>query len=126
MKQDKVNTLRSFPVNARDENPAEAAARESSFDVIVIGAGIVGSMIGRELSRFKGRFALLEREPATGLGVSKANVSMLHSPLMFPSGPLRRRLAYKAAERYRRLARDLDLVFREVDEIFVAFDQGNL
>ena len=86
----------------------------------------MGSMIARELSRFKGRFALLEKEPATGFGVSKANVSMLHSPLMFPSGPLRRRLAHKAAERYRRLARDLDLVFREVDEIFVAFDQGQL
>ena len=126
MKQDKVNTLRSFPVTARDENPAEAVARESPFDVIVIGAGIVGSMIARELSRFQGRFALLEREPATGFGVSKSNVSMLHSPLMFPSGPLRRKLAHKAAERYRRLARDLDLVFREVDEIFVAFDQGQL
>ena len=121
MKLDKVNTLLPSPGAARKSPPPE-----SSFDVIVIGAGIVGSLIGRELSRFKGRFALLEKEPATGFGVSKANVSMLHSPLMFPSGPLRRRLAYKAAERYRRLAKDLDLVFREVDEIFVAFDQGQL
>jgi glycerol-3-phosphate dehydrogenase len=117
MKQDKVNTLQSSP---------DAAAPEGSFDVIIVGAGIVGSMIARELSRFKGRFALLEKEPATGFGVSKANVSMLHSPLMFPSGPLRRRLAYQAAARYRRLAKDLDLVFREVDEIFVAFDEGQL
>ncbi len=60
-------------------------APESVFDVIIIGAGIVGSMIARELSRFKGRFALLEKEPATGFGVSKGNVSMLHSPLMFPT-----------------------------------------
>ena len=45
---------------------------------------------------------------------------------MFPSGPLRRRLAHKAAERDRRLAKDLDLVPLEVDEIFVAFDQGQL
>lgn len=94
--------------------------------MIIIGAGIVGSMIARELSRFRGRFALLEKEPATGFGVSKGNVSMLHSPLMFPTGPLRRKLAYKAAERYRKLAGELDLVFREVDEIFVAFDQGQL
>jgi glycerol-3-phosphate dehydrogenase len=126
MKQDKVNTLQSSPDAAANGTSPGIGTPESSFDVIVIGAGIVGSMIARELSRFKGRFALLEKEPATGFGVSKANVSMLHSPLMFPSGPLRRRLAYKAAERYRRLAKDLDLVFREVDEIFVAFDQGQL
>jgi glycerol-3-phosphate dehydrogenase len=126
MKQDKVNTLRSLPNAPRSKTSLGAAAPEISFDVIIIGAGIVGSMIARELSRFKGRFALLEKEPATGFGVSKGNVSMLHSPLMFPTGPLRRKLAYRAAERYRKLAGELDLVFREVDEIFVAFDQGQL
>jgi glycerol-3-phosphate dehydrogenase len=126
MKPDKVNTLQSSADAARNETWPEALPAEGAFDVIVIGAGIVGSMISRELSRFKGRFALLEKEPSTGFGVSKANISMLHSPLMFPSGPLRRKLAYQAAERYRRLAKDLDLVFREVGEIFVAFDQGQL
>jgi len=126
MKQDKVNAPQSLPDAAANGTLPGIVTPESSSDVIVIAAGIVGSMIARELSRFKGRFALLEKEPASGFGVSKANVSMLHSPLMFPSGPLRRRLAYKAAERYRRLAKDLDLVPLEVDEIFVAFDQGQL
>jgi glycerol-3-phosphate dehydrogenase len=96
----------------------------SAYDVIIIGGGIVGCMIARELSKCKGRFALLEKETATGFGVSKANVSMLHSPLMFASGPLRLQLAYKAADRYRMLAKELDVVFREVDEIFVVFDQA--
>jgi glycerol-3-phosphate dehydrogenase len=126
MKQDKVNTLQSFPDAPGDGTSPGATPAENTFDLIVIGAGIVGSMIARELSRFKGRFALLEKEPATGFGVSKANVSMLHSPLMFPSGPLRRKLAFQAAARYRKLANDLDLVFREVDEIFVAFDQDQV
>ena len=126
MKQDKVNTLPCSSATPGSKPSPSNPAWENPLDVIVIGAGIVGSMIARELSRFKGRFALLEKEPATGFGVSKGNVSMLHSPLMFPSGPLRRRLAYKAAERYRKLARDLDVVFREVDEIFVAFEQAQV
>ena len=96
------------------------------FDVVVIGAGIVGSMVARELSRFRGRFALVEKEPASGFGVSKANPCMLHSPLMFPSGPLRIGLAYNAASRYRKLAQELDVSFKEVGEIFVAFDEGQL
>jgi len=126
MKPDKVNSLQPLSDAARNATSTGAGLPERAYDAIIIGAGIVGSMIARELSRFKGRFALLEKEPATGFGVSKANISMLHSPLMFPSGPLRRKLAYKAAERYRRLSKELDLVFREVDEIFVAFDQSQV
>jgi glycine/D-amino acid oxidase-like deaminating enzyme len=56
---------------------------QADYDVIIIGAGIVGSMIARELCRYEGRFALLEKEPFSGFGVSKANPCMLHSPLMF-------------------------------------------
>ncbi len=95
---------------------------QGEYDVVVIGAGIVGSMIARELSRFQGRFALLEKEGFSGFGVSKANPCMLHSPLMFPSGPLRIKLAHNASARYKKLADELDVVFNEVDEIFLAFD----
>ena len=99
---------------------------QREYDLVVIGAGIVGSMIARELSRFEGRFALLEREGFSGFGVSKANPCMLHSPLMFPSGPLRIKLAYNASVRYKKLADELDVVFNEVDEIFLAFDAAQL
>ena len=99
---------------------------QEDYDVIIIGAGIVGSMIARELCRYEGRFALLEKEPFSGFGVSKANPCMLHSPLMFPSGPLRTRLSHNAAARYQKLADELDVAFKAVDEIFVAFDSNQL
>ncbi|MFC1580753.1 NAD(P)/FAD-dependent oxidoreductase [Thermodesulfobacteriota bacterium] len=96
------------------------------YDAVVIGAGIVGSMIARELSRYEGRFALLEEESFSGFGVTKANPCMLHSPLMFPSGPLRIQLSHNASLRYKKLAKELDVDFREVDEIFVALDRAQL
>jgi len=99
---------------------------QAEYDVIIIGAGIVGAMVARELSRYNGRFALIEKEPFSGFGVSKANPSMLHSPLMFPSGPLRIRLAYNAAARYKKLAAELDVTFKKVDEIFLAFDTDQM
>lgn len=98
----------------------------NNYDVVIIGAGIVGAMIARELSRYTGKFALLEKEPFTGFGVSKANPSMLHSPLMFPSGALRIKLSHNAAARYIKLARELDVDFKEVDEVFLAFDSNQL
>lgn len=99
---------------------------QADYDVIIIGAGIVGSMIARELSQYNGRFALIEKEPFSGFGVSKANPSMLHSPLMFPSGSLRIKLAYNASARYKKLAQELDVTFKEVDEIFLAFDTNQM
>ena len=101
-------------------------SRQPKYDVIIIGAGIVGSMIARELCRYEGRFALLEKEPFSGFGVSKANPCMLHSPLMFPSGLLRTRLSHNAASRYQKLADELDVVFKAVDEIFLAFEPRQL
>jgi glycerol-3-phosphate dehydrogenase len=99
---------------------------QADYDVIIIGAGIVGAMIARQLCRYEGRFALLEKEPFSGFGVSKANPCMLHSPLMFPSGPLRTRLSHNAAARYQKLATELDVTFKAVDEIFLAFDSNQL
>jgi glycerol-3-phosphate dehydrogenase len=101
-------------------------SRQPEYDVIIIGAGIVGSMIARELCRYRGRFALLEKEPFSGFGVSKANPCMLHSPLMFPSGPLRTRLSHNAAARYQKLAKELDVSFKAVDEILLAFDSDQM
>ena len=76
----------------------------SDYDVVIIGAGIVGSMIARELSKFDGRFALLDKETFSGFGVTKGGPSLLHSPLIFPTGPLRAKLAFDAPLRYRKLS----------------------
>ena len=104
----------------------ELSSENVDYDVAVIGAGIVGSMTARELCRYKGCFALIEKEPFSGFGVSKATLAMLHSPLMFPTGPLRIKLAYNAAERYKILSADLDVAFKEVDEILLAFKPEHL
>ena len=108
------------------QTTSSQSQHQADYDVIIIGAGIVGSMIARELCRYEGRFAMLEKEPFSGFGVSKANPCMLHSPLMFPSGPLRTRLSHNAAARYQKLANELDVAFQAVDEIFLAFDSDHL
>jgi glycerol-3-phosphate dehydrogenase len=45
---------------------------------------------------------------------------------MFPSGPLRTRLSHNAAARYKKLANELDVTFKAIDEIFLAFDSDHL
>jgi glycerol-3-phosphate dehydrogenase len=49
------------------------------YDVAVIGAGVVGSAIARELSRYQFRCALLEGEADVGMGTSKASTAIWHT-----------------------------------------------
>ena len=49
------------------------------FDIIIIGAGVVGSMIARTLSKYKLDILVLEKENDVGNGASCANSAIIHS-----------------------------------------------
>ena len=52
---------------------------ERPYDVAVVGAGVVGAAIARELSRYRLAVVLLEAGPDVGVGTSKANTALLHT-----------------------------------------------
>ena len=49
------------------------------WDVIIVGAGVCGCAIARELSRKKGRFLVVEKEEDVCCGTSKANSGIVHA-----------------------------------------------
>jgi len=53
--------------------------RGDERDVVVVGAGVVGAAIARELTRYALRVTLLEAGPDVGAGTSKANTALLHT-----------------------------------------------
>lgn len=62
------------------------------YDVAVIGAGVVGSAIARELSRYDLHCALIEAGPDVGVGTSKANTAIWHTGFDAKPGTLEARL----------------------------------
>jgi glycerol-3-phosphate dehydrogenase len=62
------------------------------YDVAVIGAGVVGAAIARELSRYALRTVLLEAAPDVGMGTSKANTALWHTGFDATPGTLESRL----------------------------------
>jgi len=64
----------------------------SDYDVAIIGGGIVGAAIARELGAFDLRIVLLEARPDVGDGTSKANTALLHSGYDTTPGTLEGRL----------------------------------
>ncbi|HOI22850.1 L-2-hydroxyglutarate oxidase LhgO [bioreactor metagenome] len=93
------------------------------YDVVIIGAGIVGAMLARELSRYKLKLALIDKEDQPGLGVTKASLSYIHRNHMNPPGSERAKFCVGSQDRFRALAAELGLPYREADEINIAFDK---
>jgi len=103
-------------------NERITSMQSTAYDVLIIGAGIVGSMLARELSRYKLRLALIDKEDQPGLGVTKASLSYIHRNHMNPPGGERAKFCRGSQDRFRALAAELGLPYREADEINIAFD----
>ena len=48
------------------------------YDVLIVGAGVIGGMLARELSRYDLSVCLLEKENDVAMGASKANSGIVH------------------------------------------------
>jgi glycerol-3-phosphate dehydrogenase len=71
---------------------------EPERDVVIIGGGVVGAAIARELSRFELRCTLLEAGPDIGAGTSKANTALLHTGFDAKPGTIEARLVRRGHE----------------------------
>jgi glycerol-3-phosphate dehydrogenase len=67
-------------------------------DVVIIGAGVVGTAIARELSRFQLRSTLVEAGPDVGAATSKANTALLHTGFDAKPGTIEARLVRRGHE----------------------------
>ena len=76
------------------------------YDVIIIGAGVSGAAIARELSRYQGKFCVLDKEADVCCGTSKANSGIVHAGFDAKEGSLMAKLnverLYELLERGRR------------------------
>lgn len=79
--------------------------------VLVIGAGVVGCAIARELAKYKIETMLLEKENDVCSGVSKGNSGVLHTGLYYPKGSLKAKLCVEGRLMFPELAKQLDVPF---------------
>ena len=81
------------------------------YDVIIIGAGVSGTAIARELSRYELKICVLEREEDVCCGTSKANSGIVHAGYDAASGTLMAKLNVRGNELMEQLSVDLDFPF---------------
>jgi glycerol-3-phosphate dehydrogenase len=97
-----------------------------AYDIVVIGGGVVGVSIARELSRYKLRIALLEKEEELGFGVSKANSGIIHPGTQNPPHSLKGRLCVQGNRLTKKVCEKLGVEFKEVGELIVALNEQEI
>ena len=96
------------------------------YDVCIIGAGVVGCAVARELSRYEVSACVIERCEDVCCGTSKANSAIIHAGYDAPAGSLMARLNVRGNERMGELSRELDFPFRRNGSLVVCLDAGEM
>ncbi|MCD6253911.1 MAG: FAD/NAD(P)-binding oxidoreductase [Thermotogae bacterium] len=94
--------------------------------VLVIGAGVVGALAARELVRYGLEVTIVERMPDPGMGVTRANSAIVHAGYDDPPGTLRAELCSLGNALFEKVCEELDVEFKRVGSLVVAFDEREL
>ena len=94
---------------------------QQSYDVVIIGGGVVGSAIARELSRYKLRIAVLEKESDVCTQTSGRNTGMLHAGFLYKTSSLKAICAVEGNQEFDQVARELDVPFKRTGKLIVGF-----
>lgn len=89
--------------------------------MIIIGGGVVGSAVARELSRFRLRIAVLEKESDVCTQTSGRNTGMLHAGFLYKTGSLKAVCAVEGNKEFDTVAAELDVPFQRTGKLIVGF-----
>lgn len=96
------------------------------YDVIIIGAGASGAAIARELSRYQGRFCVLEKEADICCGTSKANSGIVHAGFDAKEGSLRAKLNVEGNKMMENLSKELDFSYKKNGSLVVCTNESEV
>jgi len=96
------------------------------IDVIIIGGGVVGTAVAYELSKYKLKTMLLEKNQEVGMGTTKANSGIVHAGYDCKSGTLKAKLNVRGNALFDELAQNLNIHFRRNGSLVLAFSEEEI
>lgn len=96
------------------------------YDAVIIGGGVVGASIAREISRYELNVCLVEKGEDVCSGTSKANSAIVHAGFDAVPGTKKAEFNVKGNEMMDDLARDLEFEFKRNGSIVLCFAEEEL
>ena len=95
------------------------------YDVLIIGAGVSGAAVARELSRYEAKIAVIEKCEDVCTGTSKANSGICHAGYDAKTGSLMAKLNVEGNAMMEQLSKDLDFEFERTGSLVVCLDEAD-
>ena len=93
-------------------------------DVVIIGAGVIGCSIARELSRYRIDVCVLEKEADVAEGTSKANSGIVHAGYDAEPGSQKAKFNARGSAMFPKLVKELDVPYRQDGSLVVCFSDA--
>ena len=92
---------------------------EHGYDVLIIGGGVVGCAIARELAAYRLKIGVLEKNPDVGYETSARNTGVVHGGFAYDVGSLKAALCVEGNRMMGELAEELHFPFKRCGKILV-------
>ena len=96
------------------------------YDVIIIGAGVVGCSIARYLSRYNASILILEKEEDVCSGTSKANSGIVHAGFDAVPGTMMATMNVKGCRMIKELASTLGIIYKNNGSLVLCFEEADI
>lgn len=95
------------------------------YDIAVIGAGVIGCAVARELSRFDAKIVVLEKGEDVCVGTSKANSAIVHGGFDAENGTVKAEMNVRGNAMMTQVAQELDVPFKRNGAFVLCFAESD-
>ena len=100
--------------------------RRLAADVVIIGAGVVGTGVARELARYDVRVVLVEKRADVAFGTTKANTALVHAGYDAEPGTWKAWLNVRGNALYPKVCAELGVAYKNTGSLVVAFSEAQI
>lgn len=95
------------------------------YDVVVIGAGVIGALTARELTRNGMSVCVVEKENDVAMGATKANSGIVHAGFDAKPGTLKAKLNVLGSEMMENTAKELGVEYKRNGSLVIGFNESD-
>lgn len=96
------------------------------FDVTIIGSGVTGAAVARELSKYNLKTCVVEKAIDVASGTSKANSGIVHAGEDPIPGTLKAKMNVRGNEMFDKLQEEIDFPFKRNESFVLCFDEKDI